>query len=110
MLARFIVRAIFAAIGLWLSSMLVAGVAFTGHTEYLAEVTGTPQVVMMLAGGDAPHLRRPALARVLHVVNVHARRAARATAIDDRAHRVPDDHQMILAGAHQSRIGSGRAI
>lgn len=29
MLARFIVRAIFAAIGLWLSSMLVAGVAFT---------------------------------------------------------------------------------
>jgi 4-hydroxythreonine-4-phosphate dehydrogenase len=34
-----------------------AGVVFTGHTEYLAEVTGTPQVVMMLAGGDAPHLR-----------------------------------------------------
>jgi 4-hydroxythreonine-4-phosphate dehydrogenase len=34
-----------------------AGVAFTGHTEYLAERTATPQVVMMLAGGDAPHLR-----------------------------------------------------
>ena len=34
-----------------------AGVAFTGHTEYLAEKTGTPQVVMMLAGGDAPYLR-----------------------------------------------------
>ncbi|WP_370689825.1 phage holin family protein [Phenylobacterium sp.] len=29
MLAKFIVRAIFAAIGLWLSSVLVAGVAFT---------------------------------------------------------------------------------
>jgi 4-hydroxythreonine-4-phosphate dehydrogenase len=28
-----------------------AGVAFTGHTEYLAEKTGTPRVVMMLAGG-----------------------------------------------------------
>lgn len=28
-----------------------AGVAFTGHTEYLAEKTNTPQVVMMLAGG-----------------------------------------------------------
>lgn len=27
-----------------------AGVAFTGHTEYLAEQTHTPQVVMMLAG------------------------------------------------------------
>lgn len=28
-----------------------AGVAFTGHTEYLAERTGTPRVVMMLVGG-----------------------------------------------------------
>ena len=34
-----------------------AGVPFTGHTEYLAEKTQTPQVVMMLAGGEAPHLR-----------------------------------------------------
>lgn len=33
-----------------------AGVAFTGHTEYLAEKTRTPQVVMMLAGGT-PLLR-----------------------------------------------------
>ena len=28
-----------------------AGIAFTGHTEFLAELTGTPRVVMMLAGG-----------------------------------------------------------
>jgi 4-hydroxythreonine-4-phosphate dehydrogenase len=28
-----------------------AGIPFSGHTEYLAEQTGTPQVVMMLAGG-----------------------------------------------------------
>lgn len=28
-----------------------AGIAFTGHTEYLAEYTDTPQVVMMLVGG-----------------------------------------------------------
>lgn len=28
-----------------------AGIAFTGHTEFLAELTGTPQVVMMLVGG-----------------------------------------------------------
>lgn len=28
-----------------------AGIAFTGHTEYLAEKTGTAQVVMMLVGG-----------------------------------------------------------
>jgi 4-hydroxythreonine-4-phosphate dehydrogenase len=33
-----------------------AGVPFTGHTEYLAEKTGTTQVVMMLAGGT-PLLR-----------------------------------------------------
>lgn len=31
-----------------------AGIAFTGHTEYLAEKTDTPLVVMMLAG-DTPH-------------------------------------------------------
>jgi len=28
-----------------------AGVAFSGHTEYLAAATGTPRVVMMLVGG-----------------------------------------------------------
>ena len=28
-----------------------AGIAFTGHTEYLAEKAGSPQVVMMLVGG-----------------------------------------------------------
>ncbi|HEX5342318.1 MAG TPA: 4-hydroxythreonine-4-phosphate dehydrogenase PdxA [Duganella sp.] len=30
-----------------------AGVKFSGHTEYFAEKTGTPQVVMMLAGPQA---------------------------------------------------------
>jgi 4-hydroxythreonine-4-phosphate dehydrogenase len=35
-----------------------AGVPFSGHTEYFAEQTGTPQVVMMLAGQPAS----PALA------------------------------------------------
>ena len=28
-----------------------AGIAFTGHTEFLAEFSGTPRVVMLLAGG-----------------------------------------------------------
>ncbi|MES2012584.1 MAG: 4-hydroxythreonine-4-phosphate dehydrogenase PdxA [Pseudomonadota bacterium] len=28
-----------------------AGIAFSGHTEFLAELTDTPQVVMMLVGG-----------------------------------------------------------
>ncbi|MBN3760297.1 4-hydroxythreonine-4-phosphate dehydrogenase PdxA [Burkholderia sp. Ac-20365] len=34
-----------------------AGVPFTGHTEYLAERTNTPRVVMMLAGTGARPLR-----------------------------------------------------
>jgi 4-hydroxythreonine-4-phosphate dehydrogenase len=33
------------------STINEAGVAFTGHTEYLAERTETPRVVMMLVGG-----------------------------------------------------------
>ena len=32
------------------STINQAGIAFSGHTEYLAEKTGTPRVVMMLAG------------------------------------------------------------
>ncbi len=39
-----------------------AGMAFTGHTEYLAEATGTPLVVMMLAGETSRGPLRVALA------------------------------------------------
>jgi 4-hydroxythreonine-4-phosphate dehydrogenase len=39
-----------------------AGIAFTGHTEYLAEKTGTRRVVMMLAGTGASAGLRVALA------------------------------------------------
>ena len=39
-----------------------AGVHFTGHTEYLAEKTGTPLVVMMLAGDTERGPLRVALA------------------------------------------------
>jgi 4-hydroxy-L-threonine phosphate dehydrogenase PdxA len=60
-----------------------AGPAFTGHTEFFAERTGTPRVVMMLVGGenDAP-LRvalvttHPALAEVPAAI---ARDAVRET-------------------------------
>ena len=34
-----------------------AGIAFSGHTEYLADKTGTEQVVMMLVSRQAPVLR-----------------------------------------------------
>jgi 4-hydroxythreonine-4-phosphate dehydrogenase len=33
------------------SILNAAGIPFTGHTEYLAQRTGTPQVVMLLVGG-----------------------------------------------------------
>jgi 4-hydroxythreonine-4-phosphate dehydrogenase len=33
------------------SSLLAAGFGFSGHTEYLAHLTGAPRAVMMLAGG-----------------------------------------------------------
>ncbi|MBC3861015.1 4-hydroxythreonine-4-phosphate dehydrogenase PdxA [Undibacterium jejuense] len=36
-----------------------AGVKFSGHTEYLAEKTQTPQVVMMLACEANDHLKQP---------------------------------------------------
>lgn len=39
-----------------------AGFPFTGHTEYLAEKTGTAQVVMMLAGDTDDGMLRVALA------------------------------------------------
>lgn len=39
------------------STLNDAGVSFTGHTEYLAQRTGTPRVVMMLAGTGAHPLR-----------------------------------------------------
>lgn len=60
-----------------------AGFEFTGHTEFLAARTGTPQVVMMLAGGGmrvalatthlalkdvASHITRESLERTLRIV------------------------------------------
>src|SRR5258705_9054903 len=39
-----------------------AGIAFSGHTEFLAERTRTPRVVMMLVGGDPAAPLRVALA------------------------------------------------
>ena len=48
-----------------------AGVPFTGHTEYLAEQTRTPQVVMMLAGGS-PMLRVALATTHLPLKDVHA--------------------------------------
>jgi 4-hydroxythreonine-4-phosphate dehydrogenase len=44
------------------STLLDAGIPFTGHTEFLAERTGTPRVVMLLVGGPEAAPLRVALA------------------------------------------------
>jgi 4-hydroxythreonine-4-phosphate dehydrogenase len=43
------------------SVLLDAGIPFSGHTEFFAERTHTPRVVMMLVGGDAEAPLRVAL-------------------------------------------------
>jgi 4-hydroxythreonine-4-phosphate dehydrogenase len=52
-----------------------AGIPFTGHTEYLAERTGTAQVVMMLAGG------RPILRVALATTHLALREVADAITV-----------------------------
>lgn len=44
------------------SVLLDAGYAFSGHTEFFAERTHTPRVVMLLVGGSGEHPLRVALA------------------------------------------------
>ncbi len=43
------------------SAIFDAGIPFSGHTEFLAERTGTRRVVMLLVGGDADRPLRVAL-------------------------------------------------
>jgi len=72
-----------------------AGIAFTGHTEYLAERLRAPQVVMMLVGGglrvalatthlplaEVPRaITKPGLLAVLKVVDADLRRQFRIAA------------------------------
>ena len=84
----------------WFSAMVTAplqkstindaGVAFTGHTEYLADKSGTAQVVMMLAGA-APQQQSNLPQPVLRVALATTHLALRA---------VPD----AITGAHLARV------
>lgn len=71
------------------SVMMDAGIAFSGHTEYLAERTHTPRVVMMLVGGDAAAPLRVAL------VTTHLPLAAVPRAITPAA-----VHETLVITAH----------
>ncbi|WP_374580192.1 4-hydroxythreonine-4-phosphate dehydrogenase PdxA [Pseudoduganella sp.] len=62
-----------------------AGVAFTGHTEYFAEQTGTPRVVMMLAGqphGSAGAAPPPPLRVALATTHLPLKDVSAALTID----------------------------
>jgi 4-hydroxythreonine-4-phosphate dehydrogenase len=64
------------------SVMMDAGIAFTGHTEYLAECTHTPRVVMMLVGGDVQSPLRVALVTT-HLALADVPAAVTAQAVQD---------------------------
>ena len=74
-----------------------AGIAFTGHTEYLAERTGTAKVVMMLAGG------RPILRVALATTHLPLREVADAIDITGLTRTIE-----ILVADLKSRFGIPR--
>ena len=72
-----------------------AGVPFSGHTEYFADQTGTPQVVMMLAGQPASPPNAPPLRVALATTHLALKDVAAAITPDGLA-RVLDiiDHDL----------------
>jgi 4-hydroxythreonine-4-phosphate dehydrogenase len=80
-----------------------AGVRFTGHTEYLAEKTATPRVVMMLVGGDAARPLRVALA----TTHLPLAQVPRAITIDGLVATIEVLHADLVAkfGIAQPAIG-----
>lgn len=87
-----------------------AGIPFTGHTEFLAELTHTPQVVMMLVGGGmrvalvtihlplrevADAITAPLLENVLHILQ------------RDLQHRFGIAHPNILVAGLNPHAGEG---
>lgn len=65
-----------------------AGVAFTGHTEYLAAKTGTPLVVMMLAAGadTVPDTAMPPLRVALATTHLPLKDVAAALSVERLSH------------------------
>jgi 4-hydroxythreonine-4-phosphate dehydrogenase len=59
-----------------------AGIPFTGHTEFLADRTQTPRVVMMLVGGDASAPLRVALVTT-HVALADVPKAVTREAVEE---------------------------
>jgi len=81
-----------------------AGVPFTGHTEYLAQQTGTPQVVMMLAGASGQS--SPPLRVALATTHLALKDVPAAITCDSLAHtlRIVHDDLQRKFGLAQPRI------
>mgnify|MGYP001428319666 CR=1 FL=1 len=77
-----------------------AGIDFTGHTEFLAQLTGTPRVVMMLAGGGmrvalatthlplrdvADAITQDSLAETLRILHASGQRLSRAVPLTNNS-------------------------
>jgi len=77
-----------------------AGVKFSGHTEYFADRTGTPQVVMMLAGQPATPADAPPLRVALATTHLALKDVAAAITADGLA-RVLD----IIDGDLKTKFG-----
>jgi 4-hydroxythreonine-4-phosphate dehydrogenase len=87
-----------------------AGIPFTGHTEFLAERTRTPQVVMMLAGGGmrvalaTTHL---ALRAVPDAITAHLLESVLRIIRHDLARRFGIAHPRILVAGLNPHAGEG---
>jgi 4-hydroxythreonine-4-phosphate dehydrogenase len=84
------------------STINEAGVAFTGHTEYLAERTRTPRVVMMLVGGTL----RVALATT-HLALAEVPAAIRRHDLEETLRIVDSDLRSRFGLAHPRILVSG---
>jgi 4-hydroxythreonine-4-phosphate dehydrogenase len=82
-----------------------AGIAFSGHTEYLADTTATPRVVMMLAGRTAGHDSTTGRWLRVALATTHLPLAAVPAAITRES---LTQTLRILHAALRSRFGIGR--
>lgn len=81
-----------------------SGIPFTGHTEYLAEKTGAPFVVMMLTGGT-PQMR-VALATI-HMPLAHVPQAITRHRLIDTLHVLHNDMRDKFGIAHPRILVAG---
>ncbi len=84
------------------SAILDAGIPFVGHTEFLAERTQTPRVVMMLVGGAAEAPLRVALVTT-HLALADVPAAITRQAVEDTVAIVAQDLR-VRFGIAEARI------